>query len=221
MLNVTFEDIKNNEEVKQCIIQGDELLKMCGFTEHSFVHASLVSSRAAKILCDLGYSEKYIELAKIAGYLHDIGNMINRNDHAQSGALLAYNILLRMGMDIPDIVTISSAIGNHDEGTGNAVDPVSAALILADKSDVRNTRVRRQNTVTYDIHDRVNFAVKKSDIIINNEEGKICLNMEIDTEISSVMDYFEIFLDRMLMCRKSAEFFGMKLTIRANNMRLL
>jgi len=221
MINITFEDIKNNPEVKNCITRGDELLKMCGFTEHSFVHASFVSERAAAILKNLGYSEKYIELARIAGYLHDIGNMINRNDHAQSGALLAYNILMRIGMDIPDIITVSSAIGNHDEGTGNAVDPVSAALILADKSDVRNTRVRRQNAVTYDIHDRVNFAVKKSDIIIDNEKGEICLNMEIDTEISSVMDYFEIFLDRMLMCRKSAEFFGMKLTIRANNMRLL
>lgn len=220
-MKVTFNDVKNNEEVKVCIARGDDLLKMCGYTEHSFVHAGLVSARAAAILADLGYSEKYTELARIAGYLHDIGNMINRNDHAQSGALLAYNILIRMGMDIPDAVTIASAVGNHDEGTGNAVDPVSAALILADKSDVRNTRVRRHNSVSYDIHDRVNFAVKKSDVIINNDEGKICLNMEIDTEISSVMDYFEIFLNRMLMCRKSAEFFGMQLTIMANNMRLL
>lgn len=220
-MKITFEDIKNNEEVKTCIMRGDDLLKMCGYTEHSFVHASFVSQRAGNILKDLGYSEKYIELARIAGYLHDIGNMVNRNDHAQSGAILAYNILIRMGMDIPDAVTVSSAVGNHDEGTGNAVDPVSSALILADKSDVRNTRVRRKNAVSYDIHDRVNYAVKKSDVIINNDEGQICLNMEIDTEISSVMDYFEIFLNRMLMCRKSAEFFGMKLTIRANNMRLL
>lgn len=220
-MKVTFEDIKNNEEIRMCIIRGDELLNMCGYTEHSFVHAGFVSNRAASILQDLGYNEKHIELARIAGYIHDIGNMVNRNDHAQSGAILAYNILIRMGMDIADAVTVASAVGNHDEGTGNAVDPVSAALILADKSDVRNSRVRRKNTVSYDIHDRVNFAVKKSDVIINNDEGAICLNMEIDTGISSVMDYFEIFLNRMLMCRKSAEFFGMKLIITANNMRLL
>ena len=221
VLMITFDDIKNNEEIKTCIIRGDELLKMCGYTEHSFVHAGVVSGRAAAVLKDLGYSEKYIELARISGYVHDIGNMVNRNDHAQSGAILAYNILIRMGMEVPDAVTVASAVGNHDEGTGNAVDPVSAAVILADKSDVRNTRVRRKNRTSYDIHDRVNSAVKHSDIVIDNKNMKILLNMEIDTDISSVMDYFEIFLNRMLMCRKSAEFFGMKLVINANNMRLL
>ncbi len=220
-MGVTFFDVKNNEEIKACIAKGDKLLASCGYTEHSFVHASFVSKRAARILELLGYSEKCVELAKIAGYIHDIGNMINRNDHAQSGALLSYGILLRMGMDIEDIVTVTAAVGNHDEGTGNAIDPVSAALILADKSDVRNTRVRKTDVVTYDIHDRVNMAVKKSDIIIDKEKCEICLNMEIDTTISSVMDYFEIFLNRMLMCRKSAEYFGMKLVITANNMKLL
>ena len=218
---ITLEDVKKNVEISTCILRGDGLLKMCGYTEHSFVHAGLVSKRAAAILESLGYSDKHIELAKIAGYVHDIGNMINRDDHAQSGAVLSYNILIRMGMEVGDAATIASAVGNHDEGTGNAVDPISAALILADKSDVRNTRVRQKNESMYDIHDRVNSAVKRSDIEIDNEKGIICLKMEIDTEISSVMDYFEIFLNRMLMCRKSADFFGMKLKIEANNMRLL
>ena len=218
---ITLEDVKKNEEINTCILRGDGLLKMCGYTEHSFVHAGLVSKRAAAILESLGYSDKHIELAKIAGYVHDIGNMINRDDHAQSGAVLSYNILIRMGMEVGDAATIAAAVGNHDEGTGNAVDPISAALILADKSDVRNTRVRQKNESMYDIHDRVNSAVKRSEIEIDNEKGIICLKMEIDTELSSVMDYFEIFLNRMLMCRKSADFFGMKLKIEANNMRLL
>lgn len=218
---ITLEDVKKNEEINTCILRGDGLLKMWGYTEHSFVHAGLVSKRAAAILESLGYSDKHIELAKIAGYVHDIGNMINRDDHAQSGAVLSYNILIRMGMEVGDAATIAAAVGNHDEGTGNAVDPISAALILADKSDVRNTRVRQKNESMYDIHDRVNSAVKRSEIEIDNEKGIICLKMEIDTEISSVMDYFEIFLNRMLMCRKSADFFGMKLKIEANNMRLL
>ena len=220
-MGITFDDVKNNKEIKACIVRGDELLESCGYTEHNFIHASFVAKRAAEILNTLGYSKKHIELAKIAGYIHDIGNMINRNDHAQSGAILAYQILFRMGMDIEDITTITAAIGNHDEGTGNAIDPVSAALILADKSDVRNTRVRKGDILSYDIHDRVNMAVKKSDIVIDKDKGEICINMEIDTEISSVMDYFEIFLNRMIMCRKSAEFFGMKLVIMANNMKLL
>ncbi len=220
-MKVTFEDVKNNEEIRTCIICGDELLDVCGFTEHSFVHASLVAERSAMVLETLGYSEREVELAKIAGFIHDIGNMINRYDHSQSGGILAYNILERMGMDIRERAIIASAIGNHDEGTGNAVSPVSAALILADKSDVRNTRVRKPEDVEHDIHDRVNYAVKRSDLVIDTDKGEICLKMEIDTKISSVMDYFEIFLNRMIMCKKSAEFFGMKLKITANDMSLL
>lgn len=219
---VTFDDVRNNREIQACIMRSDELLKMADYTEHSFVHAGIVSREAAKVLEDIGgYSAREIELARIAGYVHDIGNMVNRNDHAQSGAILAYDILMRMGMDVEEAALVASAVGNHDEGTGSAVSPVSAALILADKADVRYTRVRKDTASKFDIHDRVNSAVRNSTLRIDKEKNQIELKMEIDTEISSVMDYFEIFLQRMLMCRKSAEFFGMRLRIVANDMRLL
>lgn len=219
---VTFADVKNNKEVQACISRGDTLLKLANYTEHSFVHAGIVSAVAAKVLEDIGgFSAREIELARIAGYMHDIGNMVNRNDHAQSGALLAYEILLRMGMDVDEVALVASAIGNHDEGTGSAVSAISAALILADKSDVRYTRVRKDTVANYDIHDRVNSAVRSSALYIDKEKQQIELKMEIDTEVSPVMDYFEIFLQRMLMCRKAAEFFKMRLRITANDMRLL
>ena len=181
---ITFEDVKNNKEIKTCIIHGDALLKVANYTEHSFVHAGLVSRTAAKILEDIGgYSAREIELARIAGYVHDIGNMINRNDHAQSGAILAYNILIRMGMDVEEAAVIAAAVGNHDEGTGNAVSPVSAALILADKSDVRYTRVRKDAQNAFDIHDRVNSAVRNTELLIVKDKNQIELRMQIDTEI--------------------------------------
>ena len=180
-----------------------------------------VAHQAGKILKRFGYSEHEIELAKIAGYMHDIGNAINRTHHAEYGALLANELLKDTDMTLEDRITVVSAIGNHDESTGSPVDVISAALIIADKTDVRRSRVRQKERSAFDIHDRVNSAVKRSEIEIDNEKGIIFLKMEIDTEISSVMDYFEIFLNRMLMCRKSADFFGMKLKIEANNMRLL
>lgn len=219
---ITFEDVKNNKEINACIKRGNELLGVIGYTEHSFVHAARVSQTAASILEKIGcYSEREIELARIAGYIHDIGNMVNRYDHAQTGALLAYDILMRMGMDIDEVTLIAGAVGNHDEGTGNAVSPVSAALIIADKADVRRSRVRRNENMNFDIHDRVNYAVEKCEIDINKEENRIYLNLTIDTEISSVVDYFEIFLTRMLMCKKAAEFLGMKLRIMINGSKVL
>ena len=219
---VTFEDVKNNKEINTCIKRGNDMLGVIGYTDHSFVHAMKVSATAARILEEIGgYTEREIELARIAGYIHDIGNMVNRDDHAQTGALLAYNILMRMGMDVEEVTMIAGAVGNHDEGTGNAVSPVSAALILADKSDVRRSRVRRTENLNFDIHDRVNFAVQSSEVVVKNDENRIYLEMMIDTDISSVVDYFEIFLTRMIMCKKSAEFLGRKLRIMVNGSKLL
>ena len=216
-----FDDIRNNEEIKALIKSADMSMAALGFTEHSYVHAGIVSRRAAQVLTMLGgYSEREIELARIAGYMHDIGNMVNRHNHAMNGAVIAYDLLRRLGMDCNEAISISSAIGNHDESTGNAVSPISAALILADKSDVRKSRVRCKSGV-YDIHDRVNSAVENSGIKIDKEAGVITISMEIDNEVSSVMDYFEIFLNRMIMCRKAADYFGMKLKIKANGMALL
>lgn len=218
---ISFNDILANEEIKALIQGADNTMKALGFTEHSFVHAGIVSRDAAKVLTEIGgFSDREIELARIAGYMHDIGNMINRHDHALTGGTLAYEILKRLGMDTDEAIQISTAIGNHDESTGNAVSAISAALILADKSDVRKSRVRCDEK-EFDIHDRVNSAVMSSELKINTETKVITIKMEIDTEVSSVMDYFEIFLNRMITCRKAADFFGMKLKIRANEMVLL
>ena len=216
-----FDDIRSNNEINALIKSADMTMMALGFTEHSYVHAGIVSRGAANVLKRLGgYSEREIELARIAGYMHDIGNMVNRHNHAMNGAILAYDLLRRLGMDYDEAISISSAIGNHDESTGNAVSPISAALILADKADVRKSRVRCKKE-EYDIHDRVNSAVMNSELLIDNDAGIITINMEIDTNVSSVMDYFEIFLNRMIMCRKAADFLGMKLRIVANEMALL
>lgn len=218
---LTFEDIRTNDEINALIKGADNTMKMLGFTEHSYVHAGIVSKNAARVLQALGgYSERTVELARIAGYMHDIGNMVNRHNHALSGAVLAYDLLRRLGMSCNEAISISSAIGNHDESTGNAVGPISAALILADKADVRKSRVRCQ-AQDFDIHDRVNSAVMSSELYIDNSAKIITIGMQIDTNVSSVMDYFEIFLNRMIMCRKAADFFGMKLKITANDMVLL
>lgn len=221
MSHITFEDIKKNKEFQTYIQKGDELLGVMGFTEHSFVHAGRVSYTAANILSSLGYSEREKELGKIAGYIHDIGNMINRVDHAQTGAILAFNILTRMEMPPEEIATIVSAIGNHDEGTGQSVNTVSAALILADKSDVRRSRVRNTDFATFDIHDRVNYAVEHSEVKIDGEKRIILLEMKIDITISSLMEYFEIFLNRMMMCRKAADFLGATFELVINGTKVL
>ena len=207
---ITFEEIKNNEHIKTYIKKADESLIALGYTEHSFAHVTKVSEMAKEILLELGYSKREAELAQIAGYLHDIGNVINRVDHAQSGAVMAFRILDKLGAEPEEIATIIAAIGNHDEKTAVAVNPVAAALILADKTDVRRSRVRNSDLATFDIHDRVNYAVEDSSTKISKDKKSIILNLKINTEISSVMDYFEIFLDRMLLCRKAAEKLNLK-----------
>ena len=218
---ITFEEIKNNEHIKTYIKKADESLIALGYTEHSFAHVTKVSEMAKEILLELGYSKREAELAQIAGYLHDIGNVINRVDHAQSGAVMAFRILDKLGAEPEEIATIIAAIGNHDEKTAVAVNPVAAALILADKTDVRRSRVRNSDLATFDIHDRVNYAVEDSSTKISKDKKSIILNLKINTEISSVMDYFEIFLNRMLLCRKAAEKLNLKFKLIINNQILL
>ena len=218
---ITYEQIKNNEAIKTYIQSADETLKELGFTEHSFAHVTYVAEKAAYILETLGYPERIIELTKIAGYMHDIGNVINRVDHSQSGAVMAFRILDNMGMDPKEIALIISAIGNHDEGTGVPVSPLAAALILADKSDVRRNRVRNEDMSTFDIHDRVNYSVKKSELKINEAHTIIKLKLVVDTHFGSVMDYFEIFMERMMLCRKAAEKIGLQFKLMINEQQLI
>ena len=218
---ITYSDIKNNESIKTYIKKADESLKALGYTEHSFAHVGLVASRAEYILKTLGYSEHTVELVKIASYLHDIGNIVNRREHSQSGAVMAFRILDNLDMDADDIATIVTAIGNHDEGEGEAVNEVAAALILADKSDVRRTRVRNSDMTKFDIHDRVNYSVYESNIEINKEKREIALKLKIDTEISSVMNYFEIFLARMLMCKRAGARLGLTFKLIINEQEII
>ncbi len=219
-MKITFEEVRNNEAVKTYIQKADESLIALGYTEHSFAHVTKVAKIASDILLTLGYSERDAELARIAGYLHDIGNVINRIDHAQSGAVMAFRILDKMGADPEDIATIITAIGNHDESTAFPVNPVAAALILADKTDVRYTRVRNQDFSNFDIHDRVNYSVKESEVWVEKDDY-IELRLKIDTENCAVMDYFEIFLNRMILCRKAAERLGLSFRLVINGQRLI
>ena len=202
-MQITFEDVRQNQAINAYIQKADESLIALGYTEHSFPHVLKVASTASQILTELGYSPREAELAKIAGYLHDIGNIVNRIEHAQSGAVMAFRILDNMGAEAEDIATIVTAIGNHDESTAFPVNSVAAALILADKTDVRRTRVRRQPLEQFDIHDRVNFSVTHSQVMI--EKTAITLDITIETEICDVLEYFEIFMERMLLCRRAAE----------------
>lgn len=220
-MSMTYCDITKNEEINTYIRKADESLKALGYTEHSFAHVTKVSNDAQYILKELGYSEHDIELVKIAAHLHDIGNIVNRAEHSQSGAIMAFRILDRLGMPAEDIATVITAIGNHDEGTGVPVDHVSAALILADKSDVRRSRVRNHEISTFDIHDRVNYSVQSSKLEVDRKEKIIKLSLVIDVKISSVMDYFEIFLARMMLCRKAAEKLGQKFSLVINDQLLL
>ena len=192
-----------------------------GYTEHSHRHISIVSNRAGEILQKLGYPERTVELAKIAGYLHDIGNCVNRTDHAHSGAILAYNILKDMGMPVEERTEIMMAIGNHDEKTGTAVSDISAAIILADKSDVHRDRVTNKNLSTFDIHDRVNYAVTKAELNLNSEERKVILNLKIDTKLCPVLDYFEIFMDRTMMSKYAAKYLKIWFELVINDNKLL
>ncbi|MBE6964253.1 MAG: HD domain-containing protein [Ruminococcaceae bacterium] len=218
---LTFEQVKNNETIRTYIQRADESLIALGFTEHSFAHVTLVAETAGYILETLGYPERTVELARIAGFLHDIGNLVNRIDHSQSGAVMAFRILDNLDCDPGEIATIVTAIGNHDEGTGQPVNAVAAALILADKSDVRRSRVRNQDPTTFDIHDRVNYSVRKAKLEIDREQSRICLKLTVDTEFGSIMDYFEIFLRRMLLCRKAAEALGMQFKLSINDQQLI
>lgn len=218
---VRFSDIRNDEAIREYIKSADSSLLALGFTEHSFAHVGKVAADAEMILQTLGYPEREIELVKIAAYLHDIGNLVNREEHSQSGAVMAFRILDNLGMPPAEIATIVTAIGNHDEGTGVPVNAISAALILADKSDVRRSRVRNTDVANFDIHDRVNYSVKSSRLVTRIEDKEICLELEIETKYSSVMDYFEIFLGRMILCRKAAEKLGMSFRLCINGQMLL
>ncbi len=218
---ITYEDVKNNQAIKTYIKKADESLIELGYTEHSFAHVGRVSHTAAEILLKLGYSERDAELARIAGHLHDIGNLVNRADHAQSGAVMAFRILDNMGADAEDIATIITAIGNHDEGTAVPVNHIAAALILADKSDVRYTRVRNTDVATFDIHDRVNYSVKTSSVSIIDNNSAVELNLSIDTNFCSVGDYFEIFIGRMILCRKAAAKLGLIFRLVINGQQMM
>ena len=218
---LTYEELTKNEEVNTYIRSADASLAALGFTEHSFAHVTRVAKVSGDLLTELGYDAHTVELARIASYLHDIGNLINRIDHSQSGAVMAFRILDHLHMEPSDIATIATAIGNHDEGTGVPVNAVSAALILADKSDVRASRVRNTDVSTFDIHDRVNYSVQSSNLTINADKTQVTLSVSIDTQISSVMDYFEIFLGRMMLCRKAAERLGLAFRLIANEQVLL
>lgn len=218
---ITFEALKNNETINTYIRQADASLIALGYTEHSFAHVTHVAETAAYILQTMGYSEHEVEIVKIAAYLHDIGNLVNRVEHSQSGAVMAFRILDEMGMPPTDLATVVTAIGNHDEGTGVPVNAVAAALILADKSDVRRSRVRNRDSATFDIHDRVNYSVEKSVLRINTDKTIIKLKLQVDPHFSSVMDYFEIFLGRMTMCRRAAEKLGLQFKLIINEQQLI
>lgn len=218
---LTFEEIKNNEAVNIYIKKADQTLSELGFTEHSFAHVGIVAENAGYIMETLGYSEREVELVKIAAYLHDIGNLVNRVDHSQSGAVMAFRILDNLDMPAEEICDIVAAIGNHDEGTGRPISPMAAALILADKSDVRRSRVRNNDPTTFDIHDRVNYSAKKAELKINENHTLIKLKLSVDTRYGSVMDYFEIFMNRMMLCRKAAERLGLQFKLMINEQQLI
>ena len=216
-----YEDIKKNPEVCALIKKGDENLGILGFTDHSHAHCAVVAERAALILKKLGYSKKQIELVRIAGFMHDIGNAINRHKHAEYGAILANEILKGTDMSVEDRITIASAIGHHDESSGGATDVISAALIIADKTDVRRNRVRQKPKASFDIHDRVNYAVTQAKLKISPEKNVIALNLQIDESICTMYEYFDIFLGRMMMCRKAAELLGVTFKLTANGAKVL
>ena len=218
---LSYESIKQNENIRTYIRKADESLRALGYTEHSFAHVTKVAETTGEILATFGYSAHDVELVKIAGYLHDIGNLVNRVEHSQSGAVMAFRILDKLGMDAEDIADIVTAIGNHDEGTGTPVNAISAALFLADKSDVRRSRVRNMDPASFDIHDRVNYSVDESKLELDPSTGEIRLRLHIDTAYSAVADYFEIFLTRMLLCKKAAEKLGQRFRLIINGQSLM
>lgn len=220
-MQLTYEQIRQNPAIAAYIDKGNEVLGALGFTEHSRTHAVKTAETAGRILSQLGMDQRQIELATIAGYMHDMGNSVNRTDHAHTGALMAFHILSEMGMHPADVAEVIAAIGNHDEATGSAHNPVSAALIIADKTDVRRNRVRNRVVANFDKHDRVNYAAKTSALHIDDQKGMITLDIELDEEMCTMLDYFEIFLERMLMCRRAAEELNMKFSVRANGVKVI
>ena len=220
-MNVTFEMVRSSPEIRTYITQADASLTALGFTEHSFAHVTKCAEVAARILTQLGYTPKEVERARIAAYMHDIGNVVNRHDHALSGATMAFRILDKMGMEPPDVAAVITAIGHHDDSTAYPVNAVAAALILADKTDVRRSRVRNKDLASFDIHDRVNYAVEQSVTRLDRESGTFTLTLSINTQVCPVMDYFEIFLHRMILCRKAAEFFQLTFHLDINGQNLL
>ena len=218
---VTYQDVFKNHEIKTYIEIADKSLEALGFTEHSFSHVVRCANVANTILSSLGYDERTCELVKIAGYMHDIGNVVNRIDHAQSGAVMAFRILDKMGMEPSEVARIITAIGNHDEHTAQPVSELAAALIIADKSDVRRSRVRETDMSKFDIHDRVNYSVTQSNLKIDTSHKIFNLLLTIDTDICQVSDYFEIFLERMLLCKRAAKFFDYTFVLTINNTRLM
>ena len=218
---MTYEQIRRDEEIRTYVERSDAALAALGYTEHNQAHVCRVAEEAGRILSLLGYSEHDVELVKIAGYMHDIGNIVNRHDHCQSGAVMAFTLLRERGFNYCDTADIMTAIGNHDEGAGTPVSAIAAALILADKSDVRRSRVRNNDRSTFDIHDRVNYSVERSVLSLNDEKTLLTLSLTIDTSIGSLSDYFEIFLERMLLCRRAAEFLGLRFRLIANEQVLM
>ena len=218
---LTYEELRKNPEIRTYIQAADASLEALGYTEHSFAHVCKVADTVKYILSSLHYPAHQIEVAQMAGYLHDIGNLVNRVDHSQSGAIMAFRLLDHLGLPASDISTIVTAIGNHDEGTGVPVNPTAAALILADKSDVRRSRVRNRDLATFDIHDRVNYSVTSSELTVDANTHEVLLALEIETQYSPVMDYFEIFIERMILCRKAAESLGLSFRLRINGQTLL
>ena len=218
---ITYESIKRDETIRTYIRKADASLEALGYTEHSFAHVTHVAETAMYLLRTLNYPDRTVELTGIAGFLHDIGNLVNRTDHSQSGALMAFRILDKLGMEVDELCTVVTAIGNHDEGTGVPVDAIAAALIIADKSDVRRSRVRNMNLSDFDIHDRVNYSVTKSELQISEDKHTVRLALTVDTDFGSVMDYFEIFMGRMLLCRKAAEKLGLVFKLSINDTSLI
>lgn len=218
---MTYKEIVKNEEVNELLKKGNENLGILGFTDHSQIHCAMVARRAGYILKKFGYDAHDVEIVKIAGYMHDIGNAINRSHHAEYGSILAYDILKNTDLSLKDQVAIASAIGHHDESTGGATDSISAALIIADKTDVRRDRVREKPKASFDKHDRVNYAVTESKLKINTEKNVIALNLQIDTKICTMYEYFDIFLGRMMMCRGAAEILGATFKLTANGVKVL
>lgn len=218
---LTLKDIKKNQDINDYIIEADHTLEQMGYTEHSLAHVTRCVVIVKELLTKLYYSQREIELGEIAAYMHDIGNVVNRIDHAQSGAIMAFRILDKLGMPSNEIAKIVTAIGNHDESTAVPVSPISAALILADKSDVRRSRVRNKDKSNFGIHDRVNYAVTNKKVVINEEERIYSLELKIDTSICSVMEYFEIFMNRMILCQKAAKYLDIKFNLNINGMNII